>query len=48
MSVNEVRDILGHFVNQRRVEIFPDRIIVKNINDFARYVASRRKDNKGR
>jgi len=47
MSVNEVRDILGHFVNQRRVEIFPDRIIVKNINDFARYVTSRRKDTRG-
>jgi CRP-like cAMP-binding protein len=42
MSVNEVRDILGHFVNQRRVEIFPDRIFVKNINDFSRFVGSRR------
>ena len=42
MSVNEVRDILGHFTNQRRVEIFPDRIVVKNINDFSRFVASRR------
>ena len=42
MSVNEVRDVLGHFVNQRRVEIFPDRIIVKNINDFYRFVTSRR------
>lgn len=42
MSVNEVRDILGHFVNQRRVEIFPDRITVKNINDFSRFVSSRR------
>ena len=42
MSVNETRDILGHFVNQRRVEIFPDRIAVKNINDFSRFVSSRR------
>ena len=42
MSVNEVRDILGHFTNQRRVEIFPDRIFVKNINDFVRFVSSRR------
>ncbi|MCL2210111.1 MAG: Crp/Fnr family transcriptional regulator [Treponema sp.] len=42
MSVNEVRDILGHFTNQRRVEIFPDRIAVKNINDFVRFVGSRR------
>jgi hypothetical protein len=48
MSVNEVRDVLGHYVNQRRVEIFPDKMVVKNINDFARYVTSRRKDSRGR
>jgi len=47
MSVNEVRDILGHFVNQRRVEIFPDKITVKNINDFSRFVSSRRNNSKG-
>ena len=45
MSTNEARDIIGHFVTQRRVEIFPNRIIVKNINDFSRFVSSRR--NKG-
>ncbi|MCL2065862.1 MAG: Crp/Fnr family transcriptional regulator [Treponema sp.] len=43
MGVSEARDTLGHFVNQRRVEIFPDRIVVKNINDFSRFVSSRRK-----
>jgi len=42
MSVSEVRSVLGHFVNQRRVEILPDRIVVKNINDFSRFVSSRR------
>ncbi|MDR2543148.1 MAG: Crp/Fnr family transcriptional regulator [Treponema sp.] len=42
MSVNEVREILGHFANQRRVEIYPDRISVKNINDFSRFVSSKR------
>jgi CRP-like cAMP-binding protein len=47
MSVNEVRDVLGHFANQHRIEIFPDRITVKNINDFVRYVGSRRKDARG-
>ncbi|MDR0504162.1 MAG: Crp/Fnr family transcriptional regulator [Treponema sp.] len=47
MSVNEARDILGHFVNQHRIEIFPDRITVKNINDFARFVGTRRKDSRG-
>ena len=46
MSVNEARDILGHFVNQRRVEIYPDRITVKNINDFSRFVSSRRNNAK--
>ena len=42
MSVNGARDILGNFVKQRRVEIYPDRITVKNINDFSRFVSSRR------
>jgi len=42
MSVNAVQDVLGHFSNQHRVEIFPDRITVKNINDFSRFVSSRR------
>jgi CRP-like cAMP-binding protein len=42
MSVNQVRDVLGHFTNQHRVEIFPDRITVNNINDFARFVNSKR------
>jgi len=43
MSVNQARDIINHFVTQRRVEIFSDKIVVKNINDFSRFVASRRK-----
>jgi len=43
ISVAETRETLGHLVTQRRVEIFPDRIIVKNINDFSRFVNSRRK-----
>jgi len=43
MSVAAAREIIGHFVTQRRVEIFPDRIFVKNINDFSRFVNSRRK-----
>jgi CRP-like cAMP-binding protein len=42
MSVSEARDTLSHFVTQRRVEMFPDRIVVKNINDFSRFVNSRR------
>jgi CRP-like cAMP-binding protein len=43
MSVSETRETLGHFVTQRRMEMYPDRIVVKNINDFSRFVNSRRK-----
>lgn len=43
ISSDQARDVLNHFVNQRRVEIFSDKIVVKNINDFQRFVSSRRK-----
>ena len=43
ISIAEAREVLGHFVTQRRVEMFPDRMVVKNINDFSRFVNSRRK-----
>jgi CRP-like cAMP-binding protein len=43
MGINETRETLGHFVTQRRMEMYPDRIVVKNINDFSRFVNSRRK-----
>ena len=43
MSVSQARDIISHFVTQRRMELFNDKIAVKNINDFSRFVASRRK-----
>jgi CRP-like cAMP-binding protein len=43
MNANEAKDTLYHFVNQNRLEIYSDRIVVKNINDFARFVNSRRK-----
>src|SRR5512136_900743 len=39
----QCREVLNHFVAQRRIELHPDRIVVKNINDFARFVNSRRK-----
>jgi CRP-like cAMP-binding protein len=43
MSVGEAREIINHFVAQRRMELYSDRIIVKNINDFLRYVSSQRR-----
>ncbi len=43
MTPDKCRQVLNHFSSQRRVEIYPDKIIVRNINDFARFVGSRRK-----
>jgi CRP-like cAMP-binding protein len=43
MTVAETRDVLGHFATQHRVEMYPERIVVKNINDFSRFVNSRRR-----
>jgi len=43
MTVAQTREILSSFVTQRRVEMYADRIVVKNINDFSRFVNSRRR-----
>jgi CRP-like cAMP-binding protein len=43
MGINETRNVLDRFVHQRRMEIYPGRIIVKNISDFSRFVNSRRR-----
>lgn len=43
LSSEETRHVLNHFVSQRRLEVMNDSIIVKNINDFVRFVGSRRK-----
>ncbi len=43
MNPAEVQTLLGHFVKQRRIELFIDHIVVKNINDFIRFVNSKRK-----
>ena len=42
MDIQQTKDILNHFVTQRRLEIFATHMIVKNINDFSRFVSSRR------
>ena len=39
----QAREVLNHFVAQRRIDLHPDRIVVRNINDFARFVSARRK-----
>jgi CRP/FNR family transcriptional regulator, cyclic AMP receptor protein len=43
MSPEECNQVLNSFATQRRIEIQHDKIIVQNINDFGRFVASRRK-----
>jgi CRP-like cAMP-binding protein len=43
MSSAQTRETLGQFVSQQRMEMYPDKIVVKNINDFSRFVNSRRK-----
>ncbi|WP_028973640.1 Crp/Fnr family transcriptional regulator [Spirochaeta cellobiosiphila] len=47
MSPAKCHSVLNSFAAQRRVEIFQDRIVVKNINDFHRFVNSRRRSQKG-
>ena len=39
----QCKEVLNHFIAQRRIELHPDKILVKNINDFARLVNTRRK-----
>jgi len=43
ISPEKCRSVINHFINQRRVELYPDRIVVRNINDFVRFVKSRRR-----
>ncbi|MDR3138535.1 MAG: Crp/Fnr family transcriptional regulator [Treponema sp.] len=43
MSPSLCQKILNHFVVQRRIELYSDRIVVKNINDFVRFVNSNRR-----
>lgn len=44
MSPEKCRTILNHFASQRRVDIFEDRIVVRNISEFVRFVNSRRRN----
>jgi CRP-like cAMP-binding protein len=44
LPTEKCREVINHFMNQRRIEVLPDRIIVKNLNEFARFVNSRRKN----
>jgi CRP-like cAMP-binding protein len=43
ISLTEAREVLHTFVVQNRLEMYSTRMVVKNINDLARVVTSRRK-----
>ena len=44
IAPERVREVLNHFVAQRRIEVLTDKVVVRNINDFARFVSSKRKE----
>ena len=42
ISPDIAREAMYYFISQKRLEIQPGRIVVRNINDLARYASSRR------
>jgi len=42
LSLVETKAVLDYYVTQRRVSIYQNRMVVRNIKDFSRLVASRR------
>ena len=43
--VSEVQKVISSFVKQGKMELFADRIVVTNINDFNRIIAAKKKQN---
>ncbi|HPD04913.1 MAG TPA: helix-turn-helix domain-containing protein, partial [Spirochaetota bacterium] len=43
MQINDVQKLLAHLNKLGKIELFNDRVIVRNIRDFQRMVNSRRK-----
>ena len=43
LSPDQVRTVINQFSNQRRLEVFADKIVVTNIHDLQRLVSSRRR-----
>jgi CRP/FNR family cyclic AMP-dependent transcriptional regulator len=43
MTPAKCKEVINHFIAQRRIEVLTDKIVIKNINDFARFVKSRRR-----
>lgn len=43
LPTEKCQEVINHFVTQRRIEVFPDKIVMKNINEFVRFVNTRRR-----
>lgn len=44
ISPAKAKETINHFVAQRRVEVYEDKLVVKNINEFQRFVNSKRRN----
>ena len=44
LQPEQARQVVNQFVNQRRLELFSDRIVVVNIHDLERLVSAKRKE----
>ena len=44
LGPDQVRQVLNQLANQRRLELFPDKIAVTNIHELQRLVSSRRRE----
>ncbi len=44
IAPEKARTVINQFVNQHRIEMYPDKIVVLNIHDLQRLVSSRRRD----
>ena len=42
LNMAEAKEVLDYYVIQRRISVYHDRMVVKNIKDFSRLVASKR------
>ena len=45
LSSGEVQSVLNQFAKTGKIEIYPDKIVIHNINDFQRIVSQKRKEN---
>ncbi|MFA7568216.1 MAG: Crp/Fnr family transcriptional regulator [Alkalispirochaeta sp.] len=44
IAPDKARTVINQFVSQRRIELYPNKIVVQNIHDLQRLVSSRRRD----